>query len=1192
MDFRLQTPDGINHKLEFPNDQPLQLLLQELVTNEILKIRPRKAAAWHLLGENGHKLDLKKDLEQNGVTQGEHLQLRSAFREGNSDRPSSQPEKKKMKGCNNGHYFDPNKHTAGCPHCDAGIPAARHVDLGHYTVRKDFRYLHEPVPEELASTWVVGRDALAQELADRIMLSRGGAFLVSGLRGVGKTTCVRLAIHLIRSNRERFARLNEDVELVDVWINLARPLEPIQLLHHLIRHLYLRLKEMGLVDRLDPELRNDIKTAFLRTSFEISSRSLAAEERGRGVEAGFGKVPWLGLEFLGKISNSYKRSQSEEEALKYLPYDEKAAEFEIFSFSRRLCDSLRVCPASRWKRWWRRIRGTQQSSSRVKVVFVLDELDKLESQDGQTRKSPLDPVLQGLKTVFTASGFAFVFIGGKEVEERLLDDVARGDSIYESIFAYDLYLPCLWKDQEDIMLRCLEESEPSEAKKSVALYLRYKGRGVPRRTWRELNKHVVWRDQNPVLVLNLERRRYMEVFAKVEEALAHEEEFQPTRGVVDEVQLDRQRLCFYYTLDWVFARNRESFTLPDLTETIRSLNLGRGSEITGPNQMAEKVMKLLIGRAFIERADKERTVIGKDKQERIYRLAPWVLLAFQGSSETQWGVEEAVSPPASRVDFEFEKIGRFRVVKKIGEGGFGVVYKVSDRHGRGFAAKVLRPDLQATSPNLVELFEREIEALREVDHPGILRLYESGREGGRPYLITDLLGGLPLRQLIDSLKKFAPGEACAIGFELARIFDYIHGKGLVRLDIKPSNIFLTDQDEVKVIDLGIASFVQEMRSQSVQDDTVIGTPGYMAPEQTSGHADARADVFALGVVLYEMLTGQNPFRMVGEFTRLFESHAQATYYANVPLLVSKLADAIPAELDFAVQRALSFDPKDRFQTMEEFGNAIACFAERDVHRIVKSLRCSAQEQKVSREVVTGLFQKATQGVGTDVQDAPFPSEQHGEKDLRIAPVSLASDSDHFDRCPNGHRYDAERHLECPYCGPVCVIDVHRQTTAPGAMELEQARTPESAEDLVSKLRDPHSSIQESAFDKLCLVDSGKAHLLFDLARKLCLWGGIGAQVSKIIFTGEPLKMGRSATEVELPLPDASVSRQHVAFFTTLEAIEVEDLSSANGTFLNGERCRREKLSDKDILLIGGRQVEIHVLPRDRTITVESPTLGN
>ena len=322
---------------------------------------------------------------------------------------------------------------------------------------QEFRYFHEPVSGALFGKWAVGRNQLADELADRIVLSRGGAFLVGGLRGVGKTTFVRLAMHAIRSSPARYARNMGAFELVDVWLNISRTLEPVQLLHLLIRHLYLRLKEMNLLSRLDDELRKDLNTAFMRTAFEISSRKLNEEERGRNSEVGFSKAPWIGIEFLGKLSASYKRSRTDEEALKYLPYDEKAAEFDIVNFARRLQEA--TPQRESWlKRLLRPFRGAPIVPPSIRVVFVLDELDKLDKQDSAAAASGisvLDPILQALKTVFSASGFSFVFVGGKEVEERMIEDISHADSIYESIFAYNLYLPCLWDDQGQILAQCM-----------------------------------------------------------------------------------------------------------------------------------------------------------------------------------------------------------------------------------------------------------------------------------------------------------------------------------------------------------------------------------------------------------------------------------------------------------------------------------------------------------------------------------------------------------------------------------------------------------------------------------------------------------------------------------------------------------------------------------------------------------------
>jgi hypothetical protein len=158
-------------------------------------------------------------------------------------------------------------------------------------LKRDFRYFHEPLTDEFIVQWAVGRTNIVRELADRVMFSCGGAFLLSRMRGVGKTTFVRDAMHAIRSERDRYAASIGQFELLDVWLNLARPVKPIQLLHLLIRHLYLHLKETGILPRLNPELRRDLSTAFLRTSFEISSRSLNRDERSRGMEVGMGKAP-------------------------------------------------------------------------------------------------------------------------------------------------------------------------------------------------------------------------------------------------------------------------------------------------------------------------------------------------------------------------------------------------------------------------------------------------------------------------------------------------------------------------------------------------------------------------------------------------------------------------------------------------------------------------------------------------------------------------------------------------------------------------------------------------------------------------------------------------------------------------------------------------------------------------------------
>lgn len=521
----------------------------------------------------------------------------------------------------------------------------------HYrqVLSKDFRYLHEPLRNSQTTACFVGRTEHARALADRVMFSRGGAFLVTGFRGVGKTTFVHQVLDLIRQEAERYARVVGDFQLVDVWLNLARPLSPPQLMHHIIRHLFLRLKEMGLLGDLDSELREDLQTAFLRTTFEISWRSLTLEERGREASLGLEKAEWLGIPFLANLSGSHKHSHEDEDTVKYLPYDERAAEFDILNFSSRLLAGG-TPPKRTWQRFWRWITRRNRLHPQMKVAFVLDELDKLDlSIQKESQSSPLDLLLESLKTIFTTAGFSFVFVAGKETQERLARDIALGDSIYESIFAYDVYLPCLWEEQDELVIRRIRNGNGEnkgdaveqniEGPDLLRSYLQYKGRGVPRRILRELNSYVAWEGDSPVLSFDSENKRYMTVFAKLQGSLDQTPALYGTGPQrFDRVRFDRQRLCLYYTLDWILSRRREPFTLSQVQQALQSLNLGLGAQESGTLEVAEAIQQMLLRRAFIERILATATNIGegaiqsKDK----FRLSDWCSLPsrMQLSSKT------------------------------------------------------------------------------------------------------------------------------------------------------------------------------------------------------------------------------------------------------------------------------------------------------------------------------------------------------------------------------------------------------------------------------------------------------------------------------------------------------------------------------------------------------------------------------
>jgi len=201
---------------------------------------------------------------------------------------------------------------------------------------------------------------------------------------------------------------------------------------------------------------------------------------------------------------------------------------------------------------------------------------------------------------------------------------------------------------------------------------------------------------------------------------------------------------------------------------------------------------------------------------------------------------------------------RYEILEEVGRGGMGIVFKARDRRlGRVVALKRL-PDNLRNHPKAVELFLREARAAAALNHPNIVTLFDAGQEGETYYITMELLQGAPLQKILRQRKQLAAAHVAKLGGQVATGLHYAHEQGIVHRDIKTANIFFTDSKLVKIMDFGLAKMVEEVRRAT----TVIGgTPYYMAPEQGAGDAvDHRADLYALGVTFFELLTGTVPFR--------------------------------------------------------------------------------------------------------------------------------------------------------------------------------------------------------------------------------------------------------------------------------------------------------------------------------------------
>jgi len=268
-----------------------------------------------------------------------------------------------------------------------------------------------------------------------------------------------------------------------------------------------------------------------------------------------------------------------------------------------------------------------------------------------------------------------------------------------------------------------------------------------------------------------------------------------------------------------------------------------------------------------------------------------------------------------------DEVGRYQIDALSGEGAMARVYKAYDpKIDRTLAIKVLKPHLLADDDYRAR-FLREAKGAGILSHPNVVTVFDVGEEDHQPYIAMEWVEGPTLAELLKQGKAFTPKEVVDIGIQLARALDYAHRKGIVHRDVKPGNIMLVqDTLTVKVADFGICRIMDgdaKRQAQQTQMGDVLGTPHYMAPEQVLGLAvDARSDLFAAGVVLYQLLTGHLPF----EGDSLISVAYKITKSDPPPL--DELRPQLPLSLRRVIARALKKAPEKRFQTGEEFAQAL------------------------------------------------------------------------------------------------------------------------------------------------------------------------------------------------------------------------------------------------------------------------------
>ena len=310
--------------------------------------------------------------------------------------------------------------------------------------------------------------------------------------------------------------------------------------------------------------------------------------------------------------------------------------------------------------------------------------------------------------------------------------------------------------------------------------------------------------------------------------------------------------------------------------------------------------------------------------------------------------------------------GRYELIKRIGSGGMSIVYKARDRAlGRLVAIKVLHESL-TSDDGFLKRFQQEAHSAANLTHPNIVTVHDIGQDGYKHYIVMEFVDGKTLKQVIKDANqdgRFMPASrALDLIIQVCHGIGYAHRASLVHCDVKPQNMLVTSDDRVKVADFGIARAVSSATQQQIISQ-VWGTPQYFSPEQASGDvATPASDVYAIGIVLFEMLTGRLPFKAESH-TAMALKHLQTP-----PPMVTEFNALVPQQLANIVNKVLSKEPAARYRTAGQLGRILSTYRSNSMAETGQYIVTEHQQEP---EPSTPVSEQVTQ-----IYERPLPPPPH------------------------------------------------------------------------------------------------------------------------------------------------------------------------------------------------------------------------
>lgn len=718
----------------------------------------------------------------------------------------------------------------------------------------------------------IGHSPYRKQLEELLTNSDGGAILVTGFRGVGKSTMVHNAISMLNANG--------NCRMIPISVVLPSEKTYGQVMVEIIRKLYETLYGSAFWNELMVETQARIRLAYNRTSLNIK------HSRNMTTEGEFSMPVPLGWKPNTKVKSSKQRSEEKS----FLTFSEQDVEYE-----------LTQC-----------IKALNESNGYNRVVIVIDEIDKITStEEGM---SCFDNLLERMKNLISSIDALFVFVAGIDIYKRWEIDSQKINSLYDSLFNHHIYLPCIWDSIEDLFdviedrkyvykpiapeFRGLVQTEYTtileDSFRLIGDYILFKGKGLPRRILGIFNDFVVWDGKQPCFMLTDKR---IQAILLVSKLLKKFRSFTAVAKIATIYERDIYYTLFFSMLEFLIFQEKMTFTEEQIKKTLLNEQGPLGQFFTNAlNSLLVEFEKL----AFIKKTETGYEVIDDTilKQDQSLRVLDQDLLLHTKNSEQIQNQEDTL------VDERFHD--QIKIVNNKELSAFWDNYNaeqviIDSKYMMMFKVALRYSGLQKYA--VVYKVKKKVETERE--NRKIENLYSIGLYRFKNPCLLDtedyIKDGMP----VTSLRSIAEGYALAhlieakleyltiyqIIHQVLSFLDYLHNKGFCNVRLKPDNIIVYKDRGIKILDI---KHICRLGNRGVH----CVTRTYSAPEAYLSECSIATDFYSVGILLTEMITGKSLCKYYTE------------RHIDVKTIVS--AESCSQKLKDVLIKATAFDPKERY----------------------------------------------------------------------------------------------------------------------------------------------------------------------------------------------------------------------------------------------------------------------------------------